>query len=101
MSISFPQFHYLSLIHQHSCQLGGLLANLQSLEFILRAYLQKHSLPTPTAKASYGTDFYSFPVGTELPENEITNYNSLGQLIEKFNALMRAKGLDEIDNNLN
>jgi len=30
-------------LDEHSCQLGGPLANFQSLEFILRAYLQKHS----------------------------------------------------------
>jgi hypothetical protein len=84
-------------LDEHSLHLGGLLANFQSLEFILRAFLQEHSLPTPISTGTHGTDFYSFPIGTELPENEITNYNSLGQLIDKFNASMKLKGLTEID----
>jgi len=84
---------------EHARQLGGLVVNYQSLEFMLRAFLQK----LPTARPidiPYGVDIYSFPVGKELPENELTSYDSLGQLIDKFNTEMRKRGLSEIDGTL-
>jgi hypothetical protein len=45
----------------------------------------------------YGTDIYSFPVGSELPENDITSYDSLGQLLTKFNAEMEKRGHAQLD----
>ena len=84
---------------EYARYLGGLMANFHSLEFILRAFLQE----LPTAKPisiSSGTNLFSSPVGTELPENEITSYDSLGQLIGKFNSVMESRGLAEIDKTL-
>lgn len=84
---------------EHARQLGGLVANFQSLEFALRAFLQ--GLPSaPPIGIPYGTDIYSFPAGHVLPENELTNYDSLGTLIRRFNAEMSVQGLPEIDSNL-
>ena len=83
-------------LDEHVKQLGRLVGNFQSLEFILRAFLQE----LPTARPigiPEGTDIYSYPVGTELPENELTSYDSLGDLIEKFNAEMEMRGLSKID----
>jgi hypothetical protein len=81
---------------EHKRQLGGLMANFQALEFILRAFLQ--GLPTARPIGiPFGTDIYSFSVGTELPENEMTSYDSLGKLIERFNAEMKRRGLAEMD----
>jgi hypothetical protein len=82
---------------EHDSHLGKLLGNLQSLEFILRAYLQKYSIPTPIATTPIGTSFYTLPIGTELPENEITNYDSLGVLIDKFNNMAKSKGIAQLD----
>lgn len=81
---------------EHAKKLGRLIANLNSLEFILRALLQN----LPTAKPldlPNGKDIYSFPVGTELAESEITNYDTLEKLIEKFNAFANQRGFIEID----
>ena len=86
-------------LDEHARQLGGLVGNFQSLEFVLRAFLQE----LPTARPigiPRGTDIYSFPVGTELPENEMTSYESLDQLIYRFNSEMKKRGLPEIDRTL-
>jgi hypothetical protein len=83
-------------IDEHAKQLGQLLGNFQSLEFILRAFLQALPSARPLG-IPHGTDIYVFPVGTELPENELTSFDSLGKLIEKFNAEMSVRGFSGID----
>ena len=86
-------------LDEHARYLGGLVVNLQSLEFILRAFLQQ--LPTaPPFGLPPGTDIYSFPVGAEVPLNEVTNYDSLRRLIKKFNSEMEKRGVDQIDETL-
>lgn len=82
---------------EHARQLGGLVANFQSLEFVLRVFLQGSA---PLNGIPYGTDIYSFPIGTVLPKNELTNYDSLGKLIRRFNAEMTVQGRPEIDSSL-
>ena len=86
-------------LDEHARHLGGLLGNFQSLEFILRAFLQTLPNARPIG-VPHGTDLYSFPVGADLPENELTSYDSLGQLIDKFNAEMKKRGLAIIDKSL-
>ena len=77
-------------------QLGGLVGNFHSLEFILRAYLQKSPGARPIG-LPHGTDVYKFPVGTELPLSEITSYDSLADLINRFNKEMVRQSLPELD----
>jgi hypothetical protein len=84
-------------LDEHARQLGGLVGNFQSLEFLLRVFLQGSA---PLDGIPYGTDIYSFPIGTVLPENELTNYDSLGKLIRRFNAEMTVQGRPEIDGSL-
>jgi hypothetical protein len=86
-------------LDEHARHLGGLLGNLQSLEFLLRLFLSKLPDAAPTGVPS-GTDIYSFPVGAELPENNFTNYDSLTQLLNKFNAEMQLRGEQLIDDDL-
>ena len=81
---------------EHCKLLGKLVGNLQSLEFILRAFLQELPSARPIGIA-YGTGVYAFPVGTELPESELTSYDSLRDLIKSFNAEMQTRGLPTID----
>ena len=81
---------------EHARYLGGLVSNFQSLEFILRAFLQQ--LPTaPQFGLAHGTDIYSFPVGAELPLNELTSYDTLGELVKKFNSEMNGNEASKID----
>jgi hypothetical protein len=75
------------------------MGNLLSLEFLLRVFLQ--SLPTARPIGiPYGTDLYSYPVGTEVPESELTSYDTLGKLIDKYNRQVKARGYEEIDRTL-
>lgn len=86
-------------LDEHARHLGGLLANFQSLEFILRGFLQNSPSARPIG-IPYGTDIYSLPVGTDLPESELTSYDSLGQLIEKYNVEIAKLGQPPIDETL-
>lgn len=71
-------------ISSHVISLGKLMCNFQSLEFMLRGFL--HRLPNaPALGLPSGTDIYTKPVGTQLPVNDITSYESLGQLISRYN----------------
>lgn len=83
-------------LDDHARGLGGLLANFHSLEFVLRIFLNRLPGARPMG-VLYGTDIYLSPVGTELPENDITSYDSLGQLFAKFNAEMVKRGKAQLD----
>jgi hypothetical protein len=87
------------MTHDYAYHLGGLVANLQSLEFLLRAFLQQLPSARPMGIPG-GTDLYSFPVGATVPENELTSYDNLGQLIDKYNVEARRRGIDLIDRDL-
>jgi len=81
---------------EHYKLLGKLVGNLQSLEFILRGFLHGLSSPRPDG-IPYGTDWYSFPVDHEVPLDEFTNYDTLGELIRKFNEEMGRRSAPAID----
>jgi len=83
-------------LDEHVRHLGGLVANFQSLEFILRAVLQASPSARPIG-IPHGTNIYSYPVGAELPLNELTSYDSLGELIAKFNSQAAQLGLPAVD----
>ena len=80
---------------EHYKLLGKLVGNFQSLEFILRMFLQLAS--ARPIGIPYGTNMYSSPVGAELPECAFTSYDTLGALIKKFNTEMDARRLSTID----
>src|SRR5258705_13415551 len=84
----------------HALDLGKLIGNLHSLEFLLRAFLQKLPTARPTG-VPWGFDIYSFPVGTELAESELTSFDSLAVLIDKVNTeLFRQGSNDRIERSL-
>jgi hypothetical protein len=66
---------------QHALSLGKLLVNFQTLELLLRGYLKNLAGPTPALE-----DMYSREVGDMVPLNAVTNFDSLGDLVRKFNA---------------
>jgi len=69
---------------QHPLNLGKLLVNFQSLEFALRAFLLK----TEEMSGSLCTKFknlHELGEGDEVPENAFANFDTLRQLIEKYN----------------
>lgn len=86
-------------LDEHARHLGGLIGNLQSLEFLLRIALSK--LPGARGRGVLsGQDFYLSPVDSFLPENDLTSYDSLGELISKFNKEMDKQGKLKIDESL-
>src|SRR4051812_48307320 len=86
-------------LKEHAHHLGGLVANLQSLEFLLRAFLSKLPSARPMG-LPHGTDLYSFPVGATVPENDLTSFDSLGQLIDKYNEEAKRSGNALLDGSL-
>jgi len=87
------------ILEEYAQHLGGLLANFQSLEFVLRAFLQGLPAARPFG-FPHGTDLYSLPVGSDAPENEFTSYDTLGQLIFSYNKEMQSRGRALVDASL-
>ena len=81
---------------EHALHLGGLLGNFHSLEFLLRVFLSKLPGAQPIGVPP-GTDIYLSPIGTLLPVSDVTSYDSLGQLLQKFNTQMQLQGRTELD----
>jgi len=77
---------------QHPLNLGKLLVNFQSLEFVLRAFLLKveNSLEKSFHQSQ---NLLELNEGAEVPENAFTNYDTLGQLIDKYNSHPKVKSL--------
>ena len=81
---------------EHAQHLGSLVAHLHSLEFILRAYLCGQKGPKAVG-LPHGADIYSLPVGVEVPESDLTSYDTLERLIKKVNASMTSRVLTGLD----
>jgi len=77
--------------------LGKLVNNMQSLEFILRGCLFEDEIAKGISKQL--TSEPKFTKGEVLPKNAYTNWDSLGKLIRKYNGLQISKGF-EIDETL-
>ncbi|MGH9420601.1 MAG: hypothetical protein ACRD3J_11545, partial [Thermoanaerobaculia bacterium] len=70
----------------HATQLGKVVAHLLNLEFLLRVYLYERVEMLKDQKFPYGVPIESLKVGDSVPKNAITSFDSLGQLIQKYNA---------------
>lgn len=81
---------------EYHIYLGKLLGNFQSLEFILRGFLQQLPSARPMG-IPHWKSIYSYKVGEELPVNEMTSYDSLEELIHKFNSVARKKWFSKIN----
>ncbi len=78
------------MAHNHVVQLGKLVGNLQSLEALLRLYLRKISEKTSAAKPT-GSSYWDLSIGDTVPEDEFSNFDSLGALVAKFNTDITAR----------
>lgn len=74
------------------CALGRLVWNLWSLEWMLRnvLYVLKRA---PHAELSHPEALFAAKTGDRFPENTLTSYASLGQLIDAYNETAK-KPLD-------
>ena len=75
----------MKAIDQHALCLGTLFTNLQTLEFLLRLFLYKKR-SRPHISFVRGQNLTGLRVGKVLPENAVTDYDSLGKLIRRYNA---------------
>jgi hypothetical protein len=77
---------------KHALSLGKLVANLQSLEFLLRGFLSTiYDADSDGLIPDMPRDVYNLPVGSIVPENYITNYLSLGKLIDAYNEYVNER----------
>jgi hypothetical protein len=75
--------------------IGRLTLNLLSLELVMRLFLNGGST-TPDRSRDPGFDLFAVAVGDNVIENALTNYDSLGQVIKKYNAnVSKAMQVDE------
>lgn len=75
---------------RHALCLGTLLTNLQTLEFLLRLFLYKRR-SRPHISFVRGQNLTGLRVGKVLPENAVTDYDSLRKLILRYNAIAARK----------
>ena len=64
---------------EHVRRVGEIFLNLQSLEFLLRGFL--FGVRDEKSDGRYE----NMPVGNTVTENSLTNYHTLGKLIEQYN----------------
>ena len=70
---------------KHPLNLGKLLVNFQSLEFALRGFLVNNEIASGIA-SSQALNLNEMNRGDIVPENAFTNWDTLKQLIEKYNS---------------
>jgi len=71
---------------QHPLNLGKLLVNFQSLEFVLRAFTWENEKGTRQDVSSHTElKLNKLEEGDRVAENAFTNYDSLNVLIDKYN----------------
>jgi hypothetical protein len=81
---------------EHATQLGKVIGNLLSLEYLLRLYLYDRALITPHEPFPKGFKLEATSVGSGVPHNALTSYDSLKQLIKLYNVYVPAQlKLDE------
>jgi hypothetical protein len=74
----------------HATRLGKLVGNLQSLETVLRFFLDK-ALASISPRLPEGKTYFGLRAGEEVPVNAFTNFDFLSDLIAKYNAIVQAK----------
>jgi len=80
--------------------IGKIVANLQSLEFVLRLILDELQNIHGEGKRTQ-INFMKLTTGEWVSENYFTNYDTLNQLIQKVNSELHSRGLSErVDDSL-
>lgn len=74
----------MNLKQNYAEELGKLISNLRSLEFLLRAFLYAYHNKTKTESK---LEIFTYNEGDEIICNEMTNYDTLGNLIDEFNKI--------------
>jgi hypothetical protein len=74
-------------LEEYTLALGKIVVNLHSLEFALRMFLWNQE--SPHGPSNWKTKVPQLQVGQSVPVNAFTNYDSLKELIEKFNVVVQ------------
>jgi hypothetical protein len=77
----------------HVMYLGKLIGNLHSLEIALRVFLDRLN-PVSSSHLPADKSYYQFQIGDSVPENVFTNFDTLGDLVDKYNAVIHQKNPD-------
>jgi len=75
----------IALVDQHASDLGKLVSNLQSLEFALRAFLVNDEIRAGRSFPQ-SANLNNMDIDDVVPLNAFTNYDTLGQLVRKYNS---------------
>ena len=86
-------------VDTHIRNLGALVANLQTLEFYLRAVLSELPGSAPCGLAP-GQNIYDLTVGDELACCPMTDFDTLRELIKKYNRVAVVRGWHQVDTSL-
>jgi hypothetical protein len=70
----------------HACALGRLVGNFQSLELVIRTFLYSRRDP-PHRGFRFRKSMSHLKPGDEVPGNAYTSFDTLGQLIGRFNRI--------------
>lgn len=73
-----------SPLNEYALKIGKIVVNRQSLELCLRLFLSYFN-----NEPSFSIDAYK--KGDDVPLNSLTNYDTLGTLIEKYNNVVNVK----------
>lgn len=73
----------------HASDLGTLVSNFQSLELIIRVYL--YTIDNSSMNTQQNKDLMDLVEGDEIEDNALTNYDSLNNLIDRFNHDMKIR----------
>ena len=79
-------------VDEHARNIGGLICNLQSIEFQIRSVLAWAKYPEASGMPP-GHKLADFIVGTEYAAGSFTNYDSLAKLLSGFNAMAKGRSL--------
>ena len=79
---------------KHILSIGKLISNLQSLEFLLRGFLATiYDSDSDGLIPGMPKDMYDLQAGQTVPINHITNYESLRQIIDKYNDYVKEEDI--------
>ena len=87
----------MSYDNEFPCGFGRLIANIVQLEFAIRVALH---LQEPEQHRMHTETLRDLKPGDVLPENFLTNWGSLGNLIREYNARETARGGAAIDSGI-
>ena len=80
-------------MEEHSLNLGKLVGNLQSLEFALRAFLVNDEISSG-GSFSQSVNLHDMDEGDIIPLNAFTDYDTLRELIRRYNSHPRILSAD-------